>query len=146
MAALVSNKKAHFNYSIKSTIVAGIELLGHEVKSLRSSQGSLDGSRVIIRGGEAYLVGAFIPSYQTSNTTISYDERRNRRLLLKKSEIRELGDIESKKGFAIIPISIFNQGKKIKVEVAIAEGKKKFDKRETIKKRDVERDIRRKMK
>ncbi len=146
MATLISNKKAYFNYEIESTMTAGIELFGHEVKSLRNSSGSLDGAHIIVRGGEAFLIGSYIPPYQPSNLKTIYDDKRPRKLLLNKEEINMLANIESKKGQAIIPLSIFTAGKKIKVEVAIAHGKKKFDKRETLKKRDTEREMRREMK
>jgi SsrA-binding protein len=130
-------------------MTAGIELFGFEVKSLRNSQGSLDGAYVIIRGGEAYLIGAYIPHIQPANTqggASGYDERRNRKLILHRSEIVELADTEGKKGSAIIPLSIFQGGRKIKVEIGIGEGKKKHDKRETLKKRETDREIRRKLK
>lgn len=146
MASLISNKKAQQNYEIDATLAAGIELFGHEVKSLRNSLGSLDGAYVIVRGGEAYLIGAYIPAYQPSNVPNSYDDKRPRKLLLNKIEIREISEVESEKGFSIIPLSIYSSGRMLKVEIAIGRGKKKFDKRETLKKRDTEREIRRRMK
>ncbi len=142
-AMLLDNRKAHFNYEFLETFNVGIELLGHEVKSLRAKLGSLEGAHVIVRGGEAFLVGAYIPAYQPKNAPKGFDERRNRKLLLTRKEIHDLSQSESKKGLTIVPISVYNKGRKIKVDIAIARGKKKFDKRETIKKREVERDIRR---
>lgn len=142
---LLENRKAHFNYELVEKFDAGIELLGHEVKSLRNKLGSLEGSHVIIRGNEAFLVGAYIPAYQPKNAPKGLDERRNRKLLFTKKEIHALSQSEAKKGLTIVPISVYNKGRKIKVAIAIARGKKKFDKRETIKKREVERDIRREM-
>jgi SsrA-binding protein len=141
--SLISNKKAHFNYTITDTIPAGIELFGFEVKSLRNGQGSLEGSYVTVRGGEAFIIGMNIPPFQEKNTPQEYDPIRNRKLLLHKSEIARLGTTESTKGLTIIPISVYNKGKVIKVDLGIATGKKKFDKRESIKKRDTERNIRR---
>ena len=123
-----------------------MELLGLEVKSLRSGQGSLEGSHITIRGGEAYLIGAHIPPYQINNTPKDYDSRRNRRLLLTKKEIAELLGKESKKGLTIVPLSVYNSKNLIKLEIAVVRGKKKFDKRETIKKREGEREIRRTLK
>ena len=146
--SLITNRKAHFNFEIQDKLVAGIELFGFEVKSLRAGQGSLDGAYVIIRGGEAFLTGAYIPAYQPANlagTDGSYDERRTRKLILHKKEIAELAAIDNKKGQALTPLSAFLSGRKIKIEIGIGIGKKKFDKRETLKKRDTEREIRRKM-
>ena len=145
MATLVSNKKAFLNYEIGDKMTAGIELFGYEVKSLRANQGSLEGSYVIVRGGEAFLIGAYIPPYQASNTPTSYNERRNRTLLLNKKEIAELATIEHSKTSSIIPLSVFTSGSKIKIEIAFARGKKKSDKRQAIKKRDTERDLKRKL-
>jgi len=146
MPSLVYNKKAGFNYEILEKFEAGIELLGTEVKSLRENHGVLDGARIIVRGNEAYLIGATIPAYQPVNTPASYAVDRNRRLLLTKKEIFELSQIEGKKGLTIVPISLYNKGNKIKAEIAVVRGKKKFDKRESIKKRDTERDIARELK
>ncbi len=140
---LIENRKAKFNYEFLEKLTAGIELLGSEVKSLRGKLGSLEGSYVVIRGQEAFLVNAYIPAYQPKNIPNGYDERRNRKLLVTKKELHTLASSEAKKGLTIIPISVYNKGRKIKVDIAIARGKKKFDKREDIKKRDTERDIRR---
>lgn len=140
---LIENRKATFNYEFLERLDAGIELFGLEVKALRTKLGSLDGAYVIVRGSEAFLVNAFIPPYQPKNTPKEYDPRRHRKLLLTKREIAELTGAESKKGLTIVPISVYNKGRKIKVELVIARGKKRFDKRETIKKRDTEREIRR---
>lgn len=146
MSSLIENKKAHFNYEILETMEAGIELLGHEVKSIRKREGSLEGARVIVRGNEAFLVGATIPPYQPANTEKDYEPERNRKLLLNKKEIMIILGAESKKGLTIIPLSVYNKGRKIKVSVAIVRGKKKYDKRDSIKKRETDRDIRRTLK
>ncbi|MSR78547.1 MAG: SsrA-binding protein SmpB [Candidatus Taylorbacteria bacterium] len=143
---LIQNKKAHFNYEILEKFTAGIELLGFEVKSIRAKNGSLEGAYVTVRGGEAYLMSVNIPPFQAGNTPKGYDPLRNRRLLLTKKEIALLASTESKKGLTIIPISMYNHGRKIKVEIATVRGKKQFDKRETLKKRESERDILRVMK
>ncbi|TSC62222.1 MAG: SsrA-binding protein [Parcubacteria group bacterium Gr01-1014_48] len=144
--SLIYNKKAHFNYEVLETFDAGMELFGFEVKALRKEQGSLDGSHVTIRGGEAYLINAHIPSYQVGNAPKDFDRRRNRRLLLTKKEINTLSGLESQKGLTILPISVYNKGRKIKVEIAVARPKKKYDKREIIKKRDADREARRTLK
>lgn len=143
---LIQNKKTYLNYEILEKFTAGIELLGFEVKSLRAKLGSLEGSYTTIRGGEAYLVGSYIPPFQPGNTPKDYDPRRNRKLLLTKKEIAELAGTENKKGLTIIPILVYNKGRKIKVEIGVARGKKKYDKRETLKKRDAEREIERTLK
>ncbi len=143
--SLITNRKASFNYEIVDKYTAGIELFGYEVKSLKKSQGSLEGAHVTIRGGEAYIVGMFIPPYQINNTPKEYDPYRNRRLLLTKKEINGLSKTEETKGLTIVPISVYNKGVKIKLDIATVKGKKKFDKRETLKKRtdirDIERDF-----
>src|SRR3972149_6230069 len=146
MPALVDNKKAHFNYEILDKFDAGIELLGFEVKSVKNHRGSLEGAFVIIRGGEAYLIGANIPPYQAQNTPPDYDPVRNRRLLLTKKEIAELAEKGGNKALTIVPLSMYNKGVKIKVSIATVRGKKKYDKRETIKKKEVGRELRREMK
>lgn len=144
--SLIFNKKVSFDYEIMEKFEAGIELLGLEVKSVKEKHGHLDGARVLVRGGEAFLVGASIPAFQPQNAHAGYDSDRNRRLLLTKKELHDLAQIEGKKGLTIVPISMYNKGKKIKVEIAIVRGKKKYDKRETIKKRDTERDMARDIK
>ncbi len=146
MPHYAENRKARFNYEILEKYEAGIELLGSEVKSVRGGQMSLEGAFVIVRGGEVYLINATVPPYQVKNTPSDYDPLRNRKLLLTKKEITELSGNEKNKSLTIVPISVYNKGRKIKVEVALVKGKKKFDKRETLKKRDTDREIRRKIK
>ncbi|MCR4311048.1 MAG: SsrA-binding protein SmpB [Candidatus Taylorbacteria bacterium] len=143
---LIQNKKVYLNYEVLEKLSAGIELFGHEVKALREKHGSLDGAYITVRGGEAFLIHATIPAWQPKNTPSDYDPERNRKLLLTKKEIAHLAGTEVKKGLTIVPISVYNKGKKIKVDIGIARGKKEFDKRETIKERETEREIRRVMK
>jgi len=138
--SLIENKKAGLKYEILETFEAGLELLGTEVKALRAKLGSLEGSRVLVRGGEAYLVGATIPAYQVKNTSESYDAERNRRLLLKREEIAQLADAESKKGLTVVPLSVYYTKRYVKVRVAIVRGKGKADKREDLKKKDAKRE------
>ena len=144
--SLIQNKKVRLNYEITETFEAGMELLGLEVKSLRRKSGSLEGSHIIVRGNEAFLTGATIPPYQPSNTPESYDPIRNRKLLLTKKEISRLSGLEKQKGLTIVPISVYNKGSKIKIEIGVGRGKKKYDKREDIKKKDTERDLKRSLK
>ncbi len=146
MTIMLEHKKASFDYEILEKFQAGLELSGQEVKSLRQKQGSLEGARVLIRGNEAYIVNMEIPPYQPKNNPKGYDDRRTRRLLLSKEEIKRLSGIGKKQGLTIIPILVYNTGRFIKIDIAIARGKKKFDKRETIKKRETEREIRRTLK
>ena len=146
MSNYLDNPKARFDYEILERYDAGIELLGYEVKSVRAGRGSLTGAHVIVRGGEVFIVGLRIDPYQTGNTPPDYVPDQTRRLLLTKKEIHTLAEQDSKKGLTLIPLSLYNKGGKIKVNFAVARGKKKFDKRETIKKRDTDRDIRRLLK
>ena len=143
MTTLIDNGKIHFDYEIVESFEAGIELLGFEVKAIRAKKGSLEGSHVIVRGGEAYAVNMFVPPYQENNTPQDYDARRNRKLLLSREEIRKLADLESGKGLTIVPIKVYNKGTVLKLSIGVVRGKKKYDKRESIKKRETDRDIRR---
>ena len=144
--ALIANKKVHLNFEILETFEAGISLLGFEVKSLRNKTASLEGAHVIIRGNEAFLVGATISPYQPANTPKEYDPMRPRKLLLTKKELGALAKGEHQKGLTIVPISLYNKGRTIKAEIAIAKGKKKNDKRETLKQKESKRDIERTLK
>jgi SsrA-binding protein len=144
--SLVRHRKAKGDYEILDTFEAGVELLGYEVKSLKEGHATLEGAYASLTDGEAFLRGLHISPYQTNNTPPSHDPDRSRKLLLKKSEIRELSQKLSQKGLTLIPLSLYNKGRKIKVELALVRGKKKYDKRETIKKRDTERDLERTLK
>ncbi|MEI7765044.1 MAG: SsrA-binding protein SmpB [bacterium] len=146
MANYAENRKVYFNYEILEKYEAGIELSGVEVKSVRAGRMSLEGAFVIVRGGECFLINANVPPYQTNNTPKEYDSLRNKKLLLTKKEIRELADSGNNKSLTIVPISVYNKGRKIKISIALAKGKKKFDKRETIKKRETDREVRREVK
>ncbi len=146
MTIYIRNKKIGRDYTTVEKFEAGVELFGYEVKSVRKSDGSLDGSYVIVEAGEVYLKNAFIAPYQENNTPDDYDPRRLRKLLLKKSEIKKFEEMKKSQGLTLIPIMLYNKGRNIKVEIALAKGKKKHDKRESIKKRDHERDLGRKLK
>ena len=143
---LLENKKAFFDYEIIEKFEAGLELKGSEVKSLKNKQGSLAGSRVLIRGGEAFVVGFEIPPYQPKNSPQDYDSQRTRRLLLRKKEINYLFGKSQEKGLTLIPLRIYTKKGLIKLEFAVAKGLKKYDKREKIKKKETERYMKRKMK
>ena len=129
-------------YTVLDTYPAGIELLGYEVKSLRQKLGSLDGSKIIIRGGEAFLVGSYIPAYQPANTPKSYDEHRTRRLLLTKEEIGKLAHEEENKDLTLHPISLYLKNNLVKCEVALCKKLQKHDKREKVKEEISRREMR----
>ncbi len=143
---LLEYKKARLRYAVLETYQAGLELEGTEVKALRNKLGSLDGSRVVVRDGEAWLVGATIPPYQVANAKKEFDPERSRRLLLGKKELHDLFAAEAKKGLTIVPLEVYTSGRNIKVRIAIVRGKGKGDKREDIKKRDAQRDVARTLK
>lgn len=144
--SLIENARVAFDYEILETLEAGLELFGYEVKSLRAKHGSLRGARVIARGGEAYLVGASIPAWQIANAPKSYDPERARRLLLSHKEIARIASAEGEKGLTIVPISVYSKRRKLKLGIAIARGKKKHDKRQTIRAREEKRRIERTLK
>lgn len=141
--AYANNPKIRFDYEIIKKFSAGLELLGLEVKSVRAGKCSLRGAFVAVRAGEAFLIGVDIPAYQPKNAPKDYDSLRARKLLLSKDELEELRMAEGTKGLTIMPLSVYNEGRFLKLDIAIARGKKKFDKRQAIKKRDVERDLKR---
>lgn len=146
MAEYLRNKKATFDYSLEDTYECGVELLGTEVKSIKHHKGSLTGAYVQLLGGELYLLGAHIPAWQENNAGPDYDPYRSRKLLAHKKELAELGKAAETKGLTIIPVSLYGKGDLIKAQIAVAKGKKVFDKREHLKKkavtRDIERDLR----
>ncbi len=144
MPTLIDYSKARFDYEILESFEAGIELLGFEVKSLKLKRGSLEGSYAIVRGGEAFVQNMLVPPYQEKNTPKDYDPRRPRRLMLSKKEIA--GFANAGKGLTIVPISIYTKRNLIKVQVALVRGKKKYDKRTSIKKRESDREMRRTLK
>ena len=143
---LVEYKKAFLKFAPLESYAAGLELTGPEVKSLRNKNGSLDGARVVVRGGEAFIVGMTIPPYQVANTSKSYDPERARRLLLSKKEIAELYAAEAKKGLTIIPLEVYTSKRFVKARIAIVRGKGKSDKREDLKKKDAARETARVLK
>lgn len=142
MSTYAENKRANFDYEFLETYEAGLELTGHETKSIRVGHPNIAGSHIIIRGGEAFVTGMSIPSFQSGNEPAEYDADRIRRLLLTKKEIAELMT-KTKAGLTIIGIKLYNKKRRIKILIALARGKKKSDKRESIKKRETDREIRR---
>ncbi len=144
--SLIVNKKAGLKYEILEKFEAGIELFGFEVKSVKNKNGSLDGAFISARSGEVLLVNANISAWQPKNAPKDFDSTRTRRLLMTKKEINNLSGLESQRGLTIVPLSMYNKGNKIKVEVAVVRGKKEYDRREDIKKRDTKREIDRTLK
>ena len=142
---LVSNRKAKFEYFIVQTYEAGVVLQGTEVKSLRQGKGNLTDSYATIRNDEVWLMNSQISEYTEGNIN-NHDPYRERKLLLNKSEIRKILYKTEEKGMTLVPLSMYLSGGKVKVELALAKGKKMFDKRETIAKRDFQRDQERRIK
>lgn len=140
----ITNKRAFFDYSILEKFEAGINLYGAEVKAIRLGHADLTGSHVRIMGNEAYLINAKIFPYQYSRPE-NYDEQRTRKLLLHKSEIIALKSKTEGQNLTLVPLSIYTTKSFIKVEIALGKGKKKYDKKESIKKKDIQRQIEQEM-
>ena len=143
MKIITENKKALFNYAILEKFEAGIVLIGQEVKSIKLGRINLAGAYVVLREEEVFLVGANVPPYQPKNAPKHYNPKRARKLLLTKKEIKYLIGKSRQKGLTMIPLMIYTRKGKIKLEFGLGKGKRKFDKREAIKKREVEREIKR---
>jgi len=140
-----TNRRAYFDYQITKTYQAGIELFGFEVKAIKKGRVNLAGSYVLIRNNNAYVVNLDIPPYQPKNTPSSYNSKRNRKLLLKKKEIKEIAGY-AKEHLTVLPLRIYTKRNLIKLEIGLGKIKKKIDKRELIKKREAEKEMRRKIK
>ncbi len=137
---VINNRKARHDYFILETVEAGIVLTGTEVKSLRRGNANLQDSFALIKDGEVWLEGMHISPYE-QGSIYNHDPKRKRKLLLQKREILKLQSKVSEKGLTLIPLSVYFKGPYAKVELAIARGKKQFDKREDIAKREVERNL-----
>ena len=146
MTTYIKNRKATFDFELLKTFEAGLVLTGVEVKAIRSGKASLAGSHVVVRGNEAFLVGASITEFQPANTPTSHDKERTRKLLLSRKQINEIETETDKINLTAIPLRLYNNKQKIKLEIAIARGKKLHDKRESIKSRDSKREIDRTLK
>jgi SsrA-binding protein len=142
METIAENRRARFDYDIENTYESGIELRGYEVKSVRAGHFQIAGARVVIRGGEAWLVNSHVPPYQPKNTPAGYEEDRSRRLLLTKDEIKSLTGALQEKGRILIPLRAYLKNHFIKLELGIGRTRKKSDKREVIKKRSHQREMR----
>lgn len=138
----IQNRKARFNYFIDREIEAGIALTGTEIKSIRKGSANFNDAYITIKNGEAYIVNMYIAKYEEGNRN-NHEERRTRKLLLHKSEIKRLGNELQVAGVTLIPVKLYFKNNKAKILVGLARGKKLYDKRETIKERDLEREYRR---
>src|SRR3989338_6615942 len=139
MAEYANNPKAGFDYEILETLEAGLVLEGHEGKSIKTGKASIKGSYVKIVNDEPYLIGATISPYQPVNTPKNYDPQRSRKILLSKKEISTLIGTAHAHGLTLVPLKIYDKKGRLKLLVGIARGKKKYDKREAIKRKDVQR-------
>lgn len=146
MSVLATNRKATYTYEILDRWEAGIELRGYEVKSIKTGHISLAGSFATVKNNQIWLVNADIPPYQSANTPSDYDSTRSRRLLLSRAQIKTLLGRVKEKNLTIVPIKVYTVRDLIKIEIGLGRGKKMADKRDSIKKRDVERDIGRTLK
>lgn len=143
MKVLSENKKAYFEYEILEKFEAGMVLTGQEVKSIKNGRVNLAGSYVVLRGLEPYLLNANIPPYQPKNAPKDYDSARTRKLLLKKTEINYLIGKSQQKNLTLLPLRVYTKDGKIKLEFGVGRGRKKEDRREVIKKRETDREMRR---
>ena len=134
----ILNRKAHYDYFIKETYEAGIELQGTEIKSLRKGNDNINDSYARIKNGEVYLTNMYIAKYEEGNI-FNHDERRERKLLLHKREILKIDSEITTKRYTLIPLKIYFTRGKAKVELGVCQGKKLYDKRESIKERDIKR-------
>ncbi len=133
----IKNRKAYFDYFVEEELEAGIELLGTEIKSIRKGEVSLKDTYARIKNNQVYVINMFIAKYEFGS--FNHEERRERKLLLHKSEIRKLKDKVKRDGYSLIPLKLYFKGNNVKILLGLCKGKKNYDKRETIKKRDLDR-------
>ena len=143
MPTLAENRKARFDYEFLEKYEAGLELKGFEVKAIRKGLMSLDGSYVAIIGNQGFLINAKIAPYQPLNTPKDYEIDRSRRILMKRKEINYLLGKSKERGLTLIPTNVYTKGNRIKLGIGVGRGRKKFDKREVLKKKATEREIQR---
>ena len=141
MTVLAENRKAYFDYEILEKFEAGLVLSGAEVKSIRNGRMNLAGSYVNFHNGEPYLIGTSIAPYQQKNQPSDYDPSRTRKLLLNKKEIDYISGKTKQKGLTLMPLRVYNKGRRIKIEIGLVRGKKQYDKRAVISKRETARKI-----
>ncbi len=137
----ISNRKARHDYKIVEVVECGIVLMGTEVKSIRTGQAKIDEAYARVRGGEVFLVGANIAQYAQASAAMQHEPTRERKLLLHKRQIAQLEAHVRQKGKTIVPLAVYFKRGIAKCELGIAEGKRQYDKRETVRKRDAQRDM-----
>ena len=140
---VATNRRARHDYAIDEVLEAGVSLMGSEVKSLREGKASLQDAYAVVRNGEVFLMGVHIPPWGPAGVLQNHEPTRTRKLLLHKAEIRKLIGKTAEKGLTLVPLRMYFRGNKVKVEIGVAKGKKHFDKRETIAKREAEREMER---
>ena len=145
MPTLAKNKKAYHDYEVLEEFEAGLVLNGQEVKAIKEGKISLKGSYVMIREEEAFLVGVNIPPYQPKNAPDDYDSKRSRKLLLTKKQIKYLMGKSNERGLTLVPLRVYTKKGLIKLKFGVCRGKKKHDKRKKIKDREIDRNLRRRM-
>lgn len=143
MTTLAYNRRAIYDYQILEKYEAGLILAGYEVKAIKTGHINLAGSFITIKNNQAYLINAYIPPYQPKNMPSDYEPKRTRKLLLHKSEIKSLIGKIKQKGLTLVPLRVYTKKRKIKLEFALAKGKRKADKRQKIIERETKRDIER---
>ncbi len=146
MPYLAKNEHAFYDYHIIERFEAGIVLSGAEVKAVRAGTITMKGSFAHLRNGELFLDNMHISPYQPAGPALDYDPRRTRKLLLKKGELRRLIGKLNEKGLTVVPLGVYTKATRIKVEIGLARGKRQYEKREIIKKRDIEKEIRTQLK
>lgn len=137
-----TNKKAYFDYEIIDTFEAGLVLKGHEVKAVRNGRFNLSGSYAVFHNGELFLINSAIASYQPKNQSKDYDEMRSRKLLLSKKQLNKLLLDTKEKRMTLIPLKAYSKNNKIKVLIGLVRGKKTYDKRESLKQKDLKKHLR----
>ena len=140
---IIKNRKANYSYFILETIECGIELFGTEIKSIRQGSCDIRDSFAIIKNNEIFVLNMYISKYKEGNT-FNHDERRTRKLLLHKNEIKKIKIKKEREGTTLVPLEVYIKNRHAKILLGICKGKKNYDKRETIKQRDLERETRRK--
>lgn len=146
MTTIATNKRAHFDYALSDRYEAGLVLSGAEVKSIKTGHASLKGAFVTVKGNELYLTNALIPRYAHAHRDTKHDDTRPRKLLLRKREIRSLIGKSRTEGLTLVPLCLYTKKQLVKLEFAVGKGKKAFDKRSDIGKREAKRRIERAMK
>lgn len=141
----LKNKRANYDYEIEETYEAGIVLTGTEIKSIRDGKAQLKDSYAIVKNGEVFILNMHISPYDKGNI-FNHEETRTRKLLLNKKEIYKIRDSIDREGYTIIPVKLYFKGNRAKILLGIARGKKNYDKRESLKKKDMQREIEKQLK